>query len=98
MNVGKMSVHRKAQIGNAEYQKYKQLYDRILHFVPILDGITMRISEYLLSKTFNSLYYTIMIVAMCAVIKAYTPPEAPAKKMRGDVIDVPIEPAATPAK
>lgn len=34
---------------------------------------------------------------MCAVIKAYTPPEAPARKMRGDVMDVPMDPAATPA-
>lgn len=39
-----------------------------------------------------------MIVAICAVIRAYTPPEAPARKMRGLVSEVPIEPARTPAK
>lgn len=38
-----------------------------------------------------------MIVAMWAVIKAYTPPEAPARKMRGFVSEVPMEPAKTPA-
>lgn len=33
---------------------------------------------------------TIMMVAMCAVINAYTPPLAPARNMCGLTIDVPM--------
>lgn len=37
-------------------------------------------------------------VARWAVIKAYTPPDAPAKKTEGSVMEVPRDPATTPAK
>lgn len=60
-------------------------------------NININIARYM-EEALNGMQLTIMIVAMWAVISAYTPPDAPAKNMCGLTIDVPIEPAATPAK
>lgn len=38
VHVGKVAIHRKAQIGHAKDEKHKQLYDGIFHFGPILTG------------------------------------------------------------
>lgn len=41
---------------------------------------------------------TMIIVAICAVMIAYTPPDAPARYTFGSETDVPKDPATTPAK